>query len=229
MTSCALMCFLMAAVPGQDAPPPLPLSLSHEPAEPAPAAEGFALWRVGARVQIWTAFGTPANDIIGGSLYGSRNLKDLIHEDWWFTLQVYHADFDFERPDEVLFDISAPPTVDAGVSMQLIQFTAEWHPLAKDSVVDLYLGAGFGIVLLSDGDARSLPASDIELEGGAGFELHAVVGAAVRVIGPVYLTAEFSATIIFAGWDGTERVSGRRESLDRWEAAGFSFGIEVRF
>lgn len=231
MTTCTLLWLLFSGVHGQErSGPPLPLRLADEVAEPAAAAEEFPMWRVGARFQAWTSFGEPANDIMGGSIYGSYNLKDLVHENLWFTLQVFNfSGFDFERPDETLFDIKAPPTVDAVIPMQIIRFTAEWHPIAGDSIVDVYVGAGFGIVIVGDGDAHDPPNSDIELEGKSGFELHAVVGAALRIVGPVYLQVEFSATAIFAGWDATDRISGRKETFDQWEAAGVSAGLEIRF
>lgn len=228
MTSCVLSVLLSMALAPQEFP--LPLRLDHEPADRPAAAEEFSLWRVGARFQAWTSSGEPANDMMGGSLYGSYNLKELVHENLWFTVQFTNfSGFDFERPDELLFDIKAPPTVDAVVPMQLLQVTAEWHPLPKDSRFDVYVGAGFGIAFVGDGDAHDLPTSDIELEGETGPELHAVLGAAVRVIGPVYVTVEFSATLQFAGWEATDRVSGRKETFDGWTTMGIGAGLEVRF
>lgn len=228
MTTCAWICLLMTAASRQE--PALPLRLADQAEVRGAAAEEHPMWRTGVRFQAWTAFGEPANDMMGGSIYGSYNLKNLIHEDWWFTLQVHSfSGFDFERPDEVLFDIKAPPTVDAVLTGQFIRFTMEWHPLPKSSLFDVYVGAGFGIVLLGDGDAHDRPTSDIDLKGKAGVDLHAVVGAAVRVIGPVYITVEFNASVIFAGWDATDRVSGRKETFDQWEAAGIAAGLEIRF
>jgi hypothetical protein len=209
----------------------LPRSFAHElPGPGTHAAEELDLWRVGVRFQAWTAGGLPANDMMGFSLYGSYNLQNLINDDWWFTLQVQHfSGFDFERPDDALFDISSPGVVDAVMQGTFIQFTLEWHPLRKESIIDIYVGAGFGVAILGDGTARDLPSSDITLKGSTGVEIHAVIGAALKVYGPIYLTVEFSATYVFTGWDATDAVSGRRESLDRWDAMGAGAGLEVRF
>ena len=209
----------------------LPLRVADElPAPGTTAAEELDLWRVGIRFQAWTSGGIPANDMMGFSLYGSYNLQNIINDDWWFTLQVQHfSEFDFERPDKSLFDISSPRTVDAVVDGTIIQFTLEWHPLREESIIDFYIGAGFGIAIFGDGSAHDLPDSDITLEGNTGVEIHAVIGAALKVYGPVYITVELSATYFFTGWDATDAVSGRRESLDRWDAMGAGAGLEVRF
>lgn len=186
-------------------------------------------WRAGARLNIWTAFGVPANDIIGGSVYASRNLEDVVNETWWATAELYAGSFDFENPGDEVLGTSGTPTADAKIAMQSLTLSLEWHPLARDSIVDLYVGAGFGVVFLGDGDAEHPGAVDVDVDGHPGFELHLSVGVAVRIFKSVYATADLRVMEVIAKMDVEDRISGLSDSLDNWEAAGFSLGLELRF
>jgi hypothetical protein len=186
-------------------------------------------WRAGARLNIWTAFGVPANDIIGGSLYASRNLEDVIDGDWWATAEIYAGAFDFENPGDEVLGTSGTPTADAKIAMRSLTLSIEWHPLARDSIVDVYVGAGFGVVFLGDGDAKAPGTVDVDVDGHPGVELHLNVGVAFRVFRSVYATADLRVMEVVAKMDVEDRISGRSDSLDNWEAAGFSLGLELRF
>ena len=200
----------------------------EESAEPPSAAE-LENWRIGARLNIWTSFGEPANDITGGSLYASHRMTDWFSPHWWATLEAYLGVFDFENPGDAVLGTSNTPTADAKINMAVVSLTLAWHPLDVENAFDFYVGAGFGVVSLGDGDAERPPTVDIEVTGSVGFELHLVVGAAYRVIGPLFLTADLRVMGVFASMDVEDRLTGESDSIDAWEAVGFSFGAEVRF
>lgn len=183
------------------------------------------LWRAGARLNIWTAFGEPANDIIGGSVYVARNLD----EHWWAAAEIYAGSFDFENPGDAVLGTSGTPTADAKIAMQTLTLSIEWHPLARESWIDVYVGAGIGLVLLGDGEANAPGQVDVEVEGGPGAIFQFSAGAAVRLFKSVYATADLRLMEVLAKMDVDDAVSGLSDSLDNWEAAGFSLGLEIRF
>jgi hypothetical protein len=198
-------------------------------AEVAPAAADLEAWRIGARLNIWTSFGEPANDITGGSLYVSHRLEDWFSPHWWATLEAYLGVFDFEEPGDAVLGTSGTPTADAKIRMGVLSATLEWHPLATDSPLDFYVGAGFGFVSLSDGEAEAPPIVDVDVTGGVGIELHLVVGAAYRLVGPLFLTADLRVMGVFASLEVEDVTTGDDGSIDSWDAVGFSFGLEARF
>ncbi len=141
--------------------------------------EAEVQWRVGARFNIWTAFGEPANDIIGGTLYGSYE----VHEKWWVGAEIYVGVFDFENPGDQVLGTSNTPTADAKIRMMALAATVEWHPLGPPGMWDVYVGAGLGLVNLGDGDAEALPQVDVSVDGGVGLAVHLSVGASIRIPG----------------------------------------------
>ncbi len=182
-------------------------------------------WRVGARFHVWTSFGKPANDIIGGSLNASHRLND----DWSLTAELYYAAFDHEDPMKKVFGVANLPVADAGIDMIMLSVGAQYHRLKTDDPLDVYVGAGLGLVKLSDGHAEAPGIIDVDVDGGAGVTMHALFGVSYRVWGSMRLVAEARLNYIFASLDVKDNLSGDTGSVDGFEAVGFSAGFEFGF
>jgi hypothetical protein len=182
-------------------------------------------WRVGARLNIATSFGEPANDIIGGSMYGSYRIS----HPWWITVEAYHGAFDFENPGDAVLGTSGTPTADAKIALTTLMAVGEWHPLEPGGRWDLYVGAGLGLGFTSDGETPKKTGIDIEIDGGFGFVAQVRGGVAFRMFSRVYLTLDGYFGYAFIPLEVRDRVSGDSGTDRSWDIMGGSVGFEVRF
>jgi outer membrane protein with beta-barrel domain len=183
------------------------------------------LWRIGARGNISTSWGEPANDINGGGVYVARRLS----ERWTISADLYYGAFDFENPGDVVLGTSGTPTADAKISLTILSATAEWHPLDPGGDLDVYLGLGLGIANTGDGDTPAKTGVDVEVTGSTGFELHARAGAAYRVFSRAYLVLEAQYMQVFSSMDVEDQLTGESDTMSSFDQWGFTAGVEVRF
>lgn len=181
------------------------------------------------RATIVAASGEPANDII--SLGVAARYRIGGH--WLLGAAVDWADFDFEQPAQLLgLRQAGEEAIDATTQATTVSawLEREWR-LSRRFL--FFAGAGLGVSSLDIGDASG------PLEGSGTFDITTDPGTELIGLLSGGLKAEigshFGAELALrvdhhvADWEVTDRVSGRRVTLDDYTAFGGHIGLSLRF
>lgn len=224
--------------PGASPSQPGVAKTQENPVSPKPTVETLPedelnpfQYRIGLNMNLSTSFGVPAQDAIGGQLYAAYRVTPSV----WGKLSLSMIGFDVERPLELL--PNAPLNLaetDTTHRMFDLALGFEWHLLDPRSRLDIYLGAGFGMLMIDtdrnrDTGTPTTAATDVETRGELGSEIHVEIGAAFRVIEGLHITLGLKVVHVFSELEIRDVANNRKTTLSSFDLYGFNFGLEYRF
>ncbi len=205
------------------------LALALAAASPASAQERFEL---GGRLDVVGADGEPANDVLGGGLFGRWRLGDR----WWLGVGVDHSpEFDVERPYELLGLAGDPEAGEIDAAATSTALTAWLEHRFGDPNRRLgwswSLGGGFADVSVDDvaGPLAGGGTYAITQEVGTELLLGAGIGLRVRLGGSWEFEGTLRADQHFTDWTVVDQVSGRAIDVDDYLVRGVTLGVSVGF
>jgi hypothetical protein len=188
-------------------------------------------WEVGLRLNVVTAGGEPANDIMSTGVFVRRELSDR----WAVLVSVDQAEYDFERPAATL-DLEQDPDVeviDTTTESMIAAVSLERAFGMGGGPSTWFLGGGVGFASPDVDDVQGPLAAGgtFNIETDAGTEIIASLYAGVRRSLLTHLTVEFAlrADHHFAEWDVHDLVSGREATLNDYTGLGAHLGLGLRF
>ena len=188
-------------------------------------------WEVGLRLNVVTAGGEPANDIMSTGIFVRREVSDR----WAVLFSVDQAEYDFERPAAAL-DLEQDPNVeviDTTTESMIAAVSLERAFGLTGGPTTWFLGGGIGFASPEVDDVQGPLANGgtFNIETDAGTEIIATAYAGVRRAFLRYLTAEFAlrADHHFAEWEIHDLVSGREATLNDYTGLGGHVGMGFRF
>jgi hypothetical protein len=188
-------------------------------------------WEIGARFNVVTAGGEPANDILGFGVFGRYRITDR----WLLGFAVDRADYDFERPWKVL-GLQQDPAVeviDAPASVTTLSVWAEREHARTGRGLRWFWSAGLG--------SGSPDVDDVSgpLAGGGTFDITTDPGSETVLSAAGGLRLPFAKRWVFefqlradrhlADWKVRDRVSGGTGSIGGYTGLGGSFALSCRF
>jgi len=188
-------------------------------------------WEVGARFNVVTAGGEPANDIMSAGLFGRYRLNDR----WLLGFGVDQSEYDFERPWATLGlrQDTSVEVIDASTSATALSVWAEREYARPGKRLRWFWSGGLGFTS-PDVDDVSGP-----IEGGGIFNITTDPGSEVIVSGTGGLRLPFAKRWLFdfqvrvdhhlADWEVTDTVSGLTTTLDDYTGLGGSLALSFRF
>lgn len=195
-------------------------------------AQGIDRFELGARANIVGGDGEPANDILGGGVYGRFRLGGA----WLLGVAVDHSPgFDVERPYEFLGLVGEPAAgeIDADGTMTSLVAWIERDHGRPGGRLEWFWGLGGGGAEV-DVDPITGPlagggAYDITQEVGTEWIAAGLAGLRVRFGGAWAFETGLRLEQHFTDWTVTDRVSGRTVSLDDYQVRGVHLGLGYRF
>ncbi|MFH1748326.1 MAG: hypothetical protein ABIG44_14940 [Planctomycetota bacterium] len=184
-------------------------------------------WSIGYRVELLTAGGSPADDMMGSGAYAHYQIGNNYRVEWAFE----YVEYDFESPQRYLgFARGATEDVDSRTRCTLISLRVERAWLDAEAAVRplAFAGLGMGYAVIDDvrGSADN-QSFDINAEGG--IETVPCAGVGLRycnrrftVDGGIKLERHFT------DWDLEDRLSGIQGEVGDYTAWGTWIGISVQ-
>lgn len=188
-------------------------------------------WEAGARFNVITAGGEPANDIMSAGLFGRYRLNDR----WLLGFAVDQAEFDFERPWRVLGLQQDPSveTIDATTVATVFSVWAEREHARAGKRLRWFWSGGLGFTSPDVDDVTG------PLLGGGTFDITADAGSEFILAGTGGLRLPFARRWVFdfqvrldhhfADWEVVDRVSTTTGTLDDYTGYGGSVSLSCRF
>lgn len=186
---------------------------------------------VGLRLVISAADGTPANDIPGAGVLAHYALDS----DWTLGAAIDRSEYDFEQPAKVLGiaqDATLEP-IDALATATTFSLWIERALVPAGDFGAFFIGGGLGAAFTDVPDVRGARA-----DGGT-FDVQTQVDTELLVFGLAGLRRQFGrhwygefavgAAQHFANWQVTDRVSGRRGTIDDYLTWGAHLAVGWRW
>ena len=190
-----------------------------------------ARFELGGRFNALVADGEPANDMLGGGVFGRYRLN----ERWRLGLAIDHSpEFDVERPSEFV-GLPGDPAfgdVDAkSTSTALLAWIERVYERPGRLEWFWTVGGGLASVDVDDASGPLAGIGTYDITQDVGTEIIAAASAGLRFrLGARWaLETALRLDQHFTDWTVTDRVSGRTGQLDDYLAQGAHFGFTYRF
>lgn len=186
---------------------------------------------IGVRPIAMSADGSPANDMLGGGVYGRLDLP----KNWKVGAAIDQFKFDFENSAKAvgLQQATTIGTIDNKVTSLTLSGWIERILVTERLPLELFLTGGIAFASLTADDAAGPLAGggtfDVRIDDGIEYLLLFTAGARWKVHRHFGLEAVVRLDNHFGDWDIRDTVSGNTGKIETYFAIGAHLGVYYRF